>query len=235
MNLASLVTTHEASSPALYEGSGWITWGELRSRAAGVAAVVREGGAGPGDRIALVLPSSVDFVAGYLGVLAAGAVAVPLNPQSPAPELQGELAGTEPVLCFAADHARGALGETTVCPVVDGFPAPVEGDLLPVVERHHDDLAVLLYTSGTAGAPRAAMLSHGNLIANLRQMQSITGGIAAPDDIGLGAVPLFHIFGLNVTLGLALAVGGALVLEERFDPLESLDLIERLGVTSILG
>ena len=96
------------------------------------------------------------------------------------------------------------------------------------------DLAVLLFTSGTAGDPRAAMLTHGNLLANLHQMLGIPEILRA-DDVGLAAVPLFHVFGLNVVLGLCLATGAALVLETRFDAERSLAQVAELGVTTLLG
>src|ERR1019366_5363862 len=99
------------------------------------------------------------------------------------------------------------------------------------VQREESDLAVLLFTSGTAGEPKAAMLTHGNLMANLRQMLGIPEILRA-DDVGLVALPLFHIFGLNVALGLSLATGAALVLDTRFDAAQSLQQVEEPGVTT---
>ena len=244
MNLAALVADHPPGAPALHDGSAWTTWAELRRRAAGVAAALEASGVGVGDRVGIAWPTSVDFVAAYLGVLAAGAVAVPLNPNSPPAELLAELRGLSPAAVLAGGHALRALhdlgGGAGASPaigaaVLDELPPPVGDGGLAVVERADDDLAVLLYTSGTAGAPRAAMLTHGNLQANLRQMLAVPGEIARADDVGLAAVPLFHVFGLNVALGLTLATGGALVLEERFDPATSLGLVAELGVTSLVG
>ena len=106
---------------------------------------------------------------------------------------------------------------------------------LEAVERGVADPAVLIFTSGTAGLPRAAMLTHGNLIANLRQMLSVPGMMLGDDDVGLAAVPLFHVFGLNVVLGLTLATGAALVCEERFEPEAALRLVEERGVTVVAG
>ena len=244
MNLASLVAGHPSGAPALHDGSTAVSWGELRRRAAGVASGLADHGVEPGDRVAIALPTSVDFVAAYLGALAAAAVAVPLNPNSPAAELQSELYGVEPRLVFVAGQAREALtaGAMDGVRVLDELPPPGdegdegdEGAELAVQPRDDGDLAVLLYTSGTAGAPRAAMLTHGNLHANLEQMLALPGEIARPDDVGLAAIPLFHVFGLNVALGLVLATGGSLVLEERFDPAASLELVRDLSVTNIVG
>ena len=237
MNLAALVTEHPADSRALHDGTSWTTWGELRRMAYGVTGALPGLGVAPGDRVGIALPTSVPFVAAYLGVLAAGAVAVPLNPTSPEAELRGEIGTVEPKVVVVDAQAATALagGAGPGVAVVHELPGPAGDGELPVAARGDDELAVLLFTSGTAGAPRAAMLSHGNLQANLRQMLALPGEIARRDDVGLAAVPLFHVFGLNVALGLTLATGGALVLEERFDPSLSLSLVRDLGVTLLLG
>jgi len=94
---------------------------------------------------------------------------------------------------------------------------------------------VMLFTSGTSGSPRVAVLTHGNLAANLHQMLAGPGKLLGEDDVGLAEVPFFHIFGLNVVLGLTLATGAALVCVERFEPAEAMRLVEEHGVTVIAG
>jgi long-chain acyl-CoA synthetase len=96
-----------------------------------------------------------------------------------------------------------------------------------------NDPAVLLFTSGTAGAPKPAVLTHGSLAANLDQVQRHPGLALHRDDVGLGLLPFFHIFGLNVALGLPLAAGAAVALVERFDPAGSLARVTHAGVTVI--
>src|SRR5580693_5682195 len=123
MNLAVLAEHHPAGNRALYADGTWHTWGDVRSRAAVVAASLSELGVDPGARVAIVWPTSVDFVVAYLGVLAAGAVAVPLNPNSPSNELQRELDVVEP----AAVIAHGPFGPATgvrhvVVPGAHGSP-----------------------------------------------------------------------------------------------------------------
>ena len=108
-------------------------------------------------------------------------------------------------------------------------------DPVPIVERAKDDLAVLVFTSGTAGSPKAAMLSHGNLLANIEQMLSIESTEDRVGDVTLGVLPMFHIFGLNVMLGLALAAGTTVLLIERFDPESAIEAIQRHHVTVIMG
>jgi long-chain acyl-CoA synthetase len=104
-----------------------------------------------------------------------------------------------------------------------------------LVDRRPDDLAALLFTAGTAGSPRAAMLTHGNLLANLDQVQRHPGRAIQADDRVLGVLPLSHIFGLNVVLGGALYVGASVVLVNRFEPTRTLDLITEHQVTIVLG
>ncbi|HVC69651.1 MAG TPA: AMP-binding protein [Acidimicrobiales bacterium] len=260
MNLAGLVEGHPAEGHALYDGGRWHSWGELRRRSAVVAGALGALGVGPGDRVAIAWPTSVDFVVAYLGVLAAGAVAVPLNPNSPVAELarelevvspSGLLAGgaagrgaaevsaalsSSPRLVLPAGVAGGSSGETAPSwEEFSGAEGGGEAETLAVVGRDENDLAVLLFTSGTSGAAKAAMLTHGNLGANLAQMMALPGEIVRADDVSLAAVPLFHVFGLNVALGLTLAAGSALILEERFDPVDSLRIVRELAVTNVLG
>ena len=113
----------------------------------------------------------------------------------------------------------------------DGLASPPQ----PIVDRAEDDVAVLIFTSGTAGAPKAAMLTHGNLLANLRQCQEHPGRAQAPEDVAFGVLPFFHIFGLNVVLGLSLMAGAATLAIERFDPQSALEAIRNNGVTIISG
>ena len=124
----------------------------------------------------------------------------------------------------------GETGQANPVPeaTLEGAPS------LDPIPRQESDLALLLFTSGTAGEPKAAMLSHGNLVGNLRQVLGIPE-IFRADDVGLVALPLFHVFGLNVALGLSLATGAALVLDARFDATASLHQVRDLGVTTLLG
>src|SRR5205823_3677312 len=103
-------------------------------------------------------------------------------------------------------------------PPDQNYPAP------PIAPREEDDLALIQYTAGTSGVPKGAMLTHGNLRANLDQMRDVP--VAATDgDVALCVLPLFHIYGLNVVLNLGIDVGAKLVLFERFDPRMSIDAI----------
>lgn len=249
MNLAELVVGHDGAARALHDADGWHTWDDIRTAAAATAAALVDNGVGPGDRVAMSWPGSVGFVSTYLGVLAAGAVAVPLNPSDPPSALVAELTAVSPSLAVASgpgSHrlagAAGELGRDLPVLVAGGAGGPWDealavaaGGPLRPVDRRPDDLAVLLFTSGTAGAPKPAMLTHGNLLANLRQLLAIPTVVAEPGDVGLATLPLFHVFGLNVALGLCLATGSPLAVVDRFVADEAARLVGELGVTVVVG
>jgi len=137
----------------------------------------------PGDRVVLLAGNEPAFVHVYLATLLAGGVVVPVNATSPSLELARELEVVAPALVVAsppfADLARRACSQcaTDVPSMVYDADAPGElpADPLVPVARAADDLAVLLFTAGTAGAPKPAMLTHGSLLANLEQMQAHPG------------------------------------------------------------
>jgi long-chain acyl-CoA synthetase len=147
-------------------------------------------------------------------------VVVPVNPQAPAPELDRELGAVDPRVVLREDDLRAGPGES----------APVE-----VVPRADDDVAVLLFTAGTAGHPKAPMLTHGNLAANLRQVLDHPGLRLEPADVGLAVLTMFHVFGLNVSLGVALGAGAGVVLVDEFHPVPSLQIVRDEKVTVVAG
>jgi long-chain acyl-CoA synthetase len=250
MNLASIVDGHPDDAPALVNRRRVTTYRTLRRQAAGLRGGLATAGIAPGDRVALVCANNVSFVAGYLGILGAGAVVVPLNPASPGPELERELAAVEVRGAIVGPAARQAFEsiDRSRVPTLDLVVATsVDDDHLspfddlaaseptPIVERDASDLAVLVFTSGTAGSPKAAMLTHGNLAANIEQLQASPARRQDSGDVVLGVLPLFHVFGLTVVLGLSLHAGSSAVLIERFDPMSALEAVERHRVTVVPG
>lgn len=239
MNLASVIEGHPGDSPALHSRGEVTTYGELRDQVARARGGLVARGIEPGDRVAIVAANNWYFVVAYLATLGAGAVAVPLNPQSPPPELERELTAVGARLALLGPTARHAVdGLAADLPGYDGG-VPI-GDLLdaepaPLVDRDPTDVAVLLFTSGTAGAPRPAMLTHGNLLANVEQMLANPERPDGADEVTLCVLPLFHVFGLNALLGLALVVGSSVVLVERFDPHSTLEAVASHGVTVLTG
>jgi len=241
VNLASALLATAASTPdrVALAGPAPVTYGELAAAAAGVAAGVGARGV-DGDRVAIVAGNEADFVGAYLGVLAAGAIAVPLNVGSPSHELGRELDVVEPALVIAstqyADLARRSVAQSGAGPAVVVADELVgTGAAWNPVPRTTGDVAVLLFTAGTAGAPKPAMLTHGSLLANIEQMQSHPGLRVSADDVVLGVLPLFHVYGLNVVLGLTLFAGAAVSLLEHFHPVEALARVRSDRVTVIAG
>ncbi len=240
MNLAAMIEGHASSSPALIAGEEAVTYGELRRRVGLLRARLAADEVRAGDRVALISGNHPAFVVGYLAILGVGAVAVPLNPTSPAPELQREIGSVgADVLVVGPDglDVITGLDPATVRQVI-AVEAPAgaeEHAEPPIAERGPDDLAVLMFTSGTAGAPKAAQLTHGNLLANLDQLQRHPGRSTQVDDVCLCVLPAFHILGLNVIIGLALHHGASIVLVDRFDAARTLDAIARHRVTLVAG
>jgi long-chain acyl-CoA synthetase len=251
VNLASLIDPHPADRPALLSRARTTTYGELRAQVGALRGGLTGLGLEPGDRVGLVLANNWYFVVSYLAVLGAGGVAVPINPTSPSREIESELAsiGARAVIVGPAAKATVAGLRRHEVPALEHVVA-TQGDDLPgavpfddllaadpvaIVERGPDDLAVLMFTSGTAGAPKAAMLSHGNLLSNLEQAQQHPGRAQGPDDVVFGVLPFFHIFGLNVVLGVSFAAGSTVLAVERFDPHSSLESIGRHGCTVVTG
>lgn len=250
MNLAHIIDDHDDDDVALIWRGRTTTYGALRTQVAAFRGGLASLGVQSGDRVALVLGNSPHFVVAYLATIGLGAVVVPLNPTSPGPELETELhvVGAKVVVVDKVSAVNWSHVDAELVPTVEHVVASeaIVGDTvsfddllassspLDVAEVAPSQLAALMFTSGTAGSPRAAMLSHGNLLSNLDQSLSAEGHIDAGDVI-YGVLPLFHIFGLNVVIGLGLRVGATLLLVQRFDPSTALQSIRDRGVTVIPG
>jgi long-chain acyl-CoA synthetase len=254
-NLAVLVrraAERDPAHPALVAGSSQLTWGELDAAVDRAAAALRDLGLDPGDRVALQLGNTLDFPALYFGALRAGLVAVPANTGYTRPELShlladagaGVLVTSSVATIEGADELRAGVPELRH--IVVAAPSGPDGTLaLPALldaapaqpgewpVRGGEDLAVLMYTSGTSGRPRGAMLSHRALRANLDQLGAIRPAVITAADVVLLALPLFHVYGLNPGLGMLAWAGATGVLVERFDPAETLGLLARHRITNV--
>jgi long-chain acyl-CoA synthetase len=249
VNLAHIIDSHPGDRVAIFSRGRPTTYAALRDQVAHVRGGLAAAGLAKGDRIALLCNNGRYFVELYLAAVGLGAVVVPLNPSSPSPEIEREvhtvgakLVVVDPSAAHAwaqVDRARVPSVQTVVATETGSLAADLAfddllaGEQMAAVEVAQHDLAVLIFTSGTAGSPRAAMLSHGNLLANIEQGRS-TDGIVG-DDVVYGVLPVFHIFGLNVVLGISLARGATVVLVQRFDPFTALETIKERKVTVIPG
>ncbi|MGD1225693.1 long-chain fatty acid--CoA ligase [Streptomyces krungchingensis] len=240
--LARAATEH-AHRRAVELGDHGITYAELDALAGRTAAFLAARGVVPGDRVGLMLPNLLEFPVLYYGALRAGAVVVPMNPLLKPREIAHCVGDSGMALLLAwdgvAEHAHaGAAGTGT--PVVPFVPGGL-GELLaeypdpgPVVPREDHDLAVILYTSGTTGSPKGAMLTHAGLARNAeiggRTLLRLT-----PDDVVMGCLPLFHAFGQSCAMNAAVTAGARLTLLARFDPGQALSTIEERRVTVFEG
>ena len=245
MNLADLLsgaaTDHAAKTALIVASTGErINFEQLEAEADRVAAGLQALGVQPGDRVAIGMPNVPHFVYAYFGVLRAGAVVLPLNIMLTELETRAILedSGTKVVLCAGpfVDVARAAADKAASVQIlsVDDW-GRLKGAQAQRIEREDDDLAVLAYTSGTTGEPKGVMLSHGNLQANLRQQMAIPEAHVSSEDVLFLALPLFHIFGLNVTLGLLAMNGATGLLVERFEPIPALRAIVEHKVSVLFG
>jgi long-chain acyl-CoA synthetase len=244
-NLAqSLLDTaaEEGRRPALRMGDTVLTYDEFAEAAGRVAAGLEARGVTPGDRVGVVLPNVLSFPVVYYGALMAGAAVVPMNPLLTTREIHYKLEDSGARLVVAAEgsaqavaEAAGAVGIEAVA--VDGvrpgalMAAHTTTD--PAV-RTDDDVAAILYTSGTTGPPKGAELTHGNLSGNARTTAQ-TLLEATPDDVVLGCLPLFHAFGLTCGLNASVLSGAGMTLLPRFDAAAALSLIERDKATVFVG
>ena len=250
INVARMIQPHPADHVAFISRNRETTYGQLREQTDRMRGGLIAHGVVAGDRVAILCENNAYFVVSYLAVVGLGAIAVPLNPASPAAELERELSVVKPAAAIVGPAASAAWRSITLDRIpslrtvvrAEGDPGAGEVTMSSLLESPPsapvgvgaDHIAVMMFTSGTAGAPRAAMLSHGNLISNVEQDLTALDHTGA-GDVVYGVLPLFHIFGLNVVLGVSFTVGATVVLVQRFDPATAIQSIVQRGVTVVPG
>jgi long-chain acyl-CoA synthetase len=247
VNLATqLVRTAEEhpDEPALRVADQVLTYRQFRDAASAAAGLLRAEGVEPGDRVALILPNVPAFPILFYGALLAGAVVVPMNPLLTAREVGYYFTDAGVKLAFAFEQlpdggagAREAGESAGVTVATVGAMGPDTRGAEPVTEpaeRADEDLAVLLYTSGTTGKPKGAELTHHNLSSNASTAAGeLLGG--GPGEVVMGCLPLFHVFGLTCGLNASVFSGACLALLPRFDAAAALEVISKHGVTIFQG
>lgn len=240
----------------VYEGRE-ITAGELGRTVQELAAGLTEHGLRRGDRIAYLGFNSVTFLETLLAAAHIGAVFVPVNFRLAADEVrhiladcgahtlvveEGHRALVEAVLTEIPARHHVLIDTDPACPPAAAPPAlwtPLSALLgsadpgLEPVALHDDDLAALMYTSGTTGRPKGVMLTHGNLWWNAVNVDSVVD--TRPDDVTLAAAPLFHIGGLNALTLRTLVRGGTVIVHRSFDPERCLQDLVRHRVNSLFA
>jgi malonyl-CoA/methylmalonyl-CoA synthetase len=205
-------------------GEEVLTYGELFASADALAAGFAARGLRKGDRVAFFLGNRPELVTAYLAVIRIGAVMVPMNLAYRRREISHMLGDAEPrflltererlpVLDELEADERRSVEEIILVEDLDAWRADAETFIPPLVEEN--DLAMLLYTSGTTGRSKGAMISHGNVLATMTAL--LAAWAWEPDDVLLLTLPLFHTHGLVVGLHCALAAGATVLLHRRFE------------------
>ena len=199
-----------------------LRYDQLRSAAARFANTLAALGVKPGDRVMVQAEKSITSVCIYLAVLKLGAIYNPLNTAYTAAELEYFIGDAEPAVLLVprtAKPALAALPAAKAIKAIETLEADGTGSILDLAYTHSDlhqtvarqpqDLAALLYTSGTTGRSKGAMISHENLVSNAATLSEYWGFTS--DDVLLHALPIFHVHGLFVALQTALLNGAKIL------------------------
>ena len=245
-NLATTLTQATARYPdraAIRMDAHMMTFRDLDEASARAVSWLLGRGITAGDRVCLMLPNTPEFAGLYYGILRAGAIVVPMNPLLKSREVEYYLTDSQASLALiwhgvAGQAAEGARRAGTELVIIEpGDLASKLAECTPaaaVAERESSDTAVILYTSGTTGQPKGAELTHDNLFRNVEVTSSTLLNLR-PEDVILGALPLFHSFGQVVGMGCAVASGACLTLLPRFEPGRALEIIKRDQVSVLPG
>ena len=226
-----------------FEGTTW-TYAEMLERIDRLAADLQYGGVCPGDRVAFLGLNQPAFFETMFAAARLGAIFVPLNFRLTGPEL-AFIINDAGVHTLVADEMHRPVAESVRAElsvrrylsddVTDGWEA-LHGDGRTLADPgpvDPDGVAIIMYTSGTTGRPKGAMLTHANLWWN--NTNAMHQFDVMEDDVTLVVAPLFHIGGLNVTTLLAWQKGAEVVLHRAFDPAACIEDIGRYGVTTMFG
>ncbi|MDQ0511635.1 malonate--CoA ligase [Ancylobacter amanitiformis] len=217
------------------------TYADLERRSAQYANALIALGLAPGDRVALQVEKSLEAIFAYLGTVRAGGVFLPLNPAYTPPEVAYFLGDAEPAVFVCDPASEEALAPVAAAAGVGRvltLDAQGRGSLADAadaaaphfddVARGPDELAALLYTSGTTGRSKGAMLTHDNLASNALALTEAWR--FTPDDVLIHALPIFHTHGLFVATNVTLMAGASMIFLPRFDPDLILALMDRASV-----
>lgn len=242
MSLASILEYYAATQPdrtAVICGDERESYGSLAQKSRKFAAYLQSRGVVAGQTVAVLMPSNIDFIPCFFGVLAAGAVPVPLNPMFRAREIEQILADSRSAyMIYDSDlleEGKGASESIAVTLVAardlrDSAIAP----LPQVVARHDDDVALVLYTSGSTGNAKGVMLTHRNLLSNI-ESTAVSPFAFHEDDVLMGCLPLSHTFGLICGMSVCFRTGARMILLPRFEPGEALRQMQKHACTVLMA
>ncbi|WP_068260576.1 class I adenylate-forming enzyme family protein [Janibacter limosus] len=240
-NGASLIWTWADRTPdaiAVRDGERSWTFAQLRAGVRGAIEELTERGVRPGDRVLMVVPTCAEFVLTYHALLAIGATAVTVNPLCTQRELTHFVDDAGCTFAIGWHEDDGPVAGTASAAgialwVLEPGCVRSSDEGIGLADVTADDAAVLLYTSGTTGAPKGAVLTHGNLLscgAAYAEALEVTG----EDHMGT-ALPLFHVFGQASVMFTTFTFGGGMTLQRPFDPAGLLQLAADQELTSLAG
>jgi long-chain acyl-CoA synthetase len=244
-NLANILkdtASRHGDRIALKLGDTELTYAKLEEASARAAGLLRSRGIEAGDRVAVMLPNVPYFAILYFAILRTGAVVVPLNPRYGSSEVAYHVGDSDAKLLFVwhqfSDAGEKGAAETDaeMIAVEPGKFEELLGDAeesSEVADRERDDIAVILYTSGTTGKPKGAVLTHGNVAKSTAVATTLVE--MSEDDVILGALPFFHVFGQACGLNSATKLGACVSLIPKFTAEATLEAIQRDGVTIFEG
>ncbi|HEY5871906.1 MAG TPA: AMP-binding protein [Gaiellaceae bacterium] len=220
MNLAHVLvdaSQENAGRPALHQGDGTVSFDHLEQRARSAAAQLRELGIGAGDRVALKLPNGPAFAAAWFGTVQLGAIVVPLNVLLARPEV---------------DERMRISGARLLVEDAGFFDSELE-PMPDIADCGGSDPAVILFTSGTSGRAKGAVLTHSGIRFAAQAAAHALG--LTPDDVVLGAAPFSHVLGQSTGLVGTLSAGASIAVVERFDAEATLRFMSDTSTTILLG
>jgi len=234
LDLLAVACVDRGNAPAV----GDVTYDELAARAARVAARFADLGVERGDRVAVYSENRQGFVDAYFGALWLGAIVVPTNVLYRSADLGHVLRDADAKLVVASagqrPHVEMLADAPPLLDIADVEACAATGlTEHPGVRIREDEIAIIVYTSGTTGRSKGAMLDHGAVAAIATQVAGAWRWSAA--DTLYVALPLFHVHGLCAALNGSIAAGGRIVIDARFDAARALDVLRGDGVTMFFG
>lgn len=239
MNLVKVLYENDASSDEValfFEGKS-MNYGQLRSSTDAVALNLQKTGLKPGDHVAIVFPNCFEFVISYFAVIKAGGVVIPVNPVLRPYEMSYILDHSDAKIIIYHKLVENTVKESIKA--VDRELKLFSSDQILewteeqadsiFVDRDSEDVAVIMYTSGTTGKPKGAMLTHRNLLSNA---DSVIDGLGlVREDVMLTVLPLFHSFGAMVGMIAPMMAGAKTALVPRFTPQKIIEAVKEYKAT----
>lgn len=229
----------------LYETT---TYADLDSFVDSAASGLSAGGIKKGDKVAIILGNCPEFIIAYYGILRAGAVVVPINPSYTLGEISYILSNSQAKAVIADSSLEAIISplkeelenlKMVIYTDSIEFEWTWERLILDSNEKNEspsiqeDDLAVILYTSGTTGKPKGAMLSHRNLTSNAASMSQLAE--FTEEDRIIAVLPMFHVFSIATCINIPIACGAAIVIVPKFSPAEVINSIRKEKATLFAG